>query len=576
MPQMPAPTPAASTITQFLAEVSGLPPERIPVEHPAEEARGDYASAVAFQLAKARKQAPAEVAEALAEELNAKLSTAAAAGVVDRIAAEGSFVNFWLSPSYLEQQVAGALEPFAAPEASGKPIIVEYCGVNIGKPFSIGHLRSTVNGDAIANLLEATGRKVVRMNYLGDWGTQFGKLIVGWKKWGDPKALEVEPVNELVRVYVKFHEEEGKDSALTEEARAWFRKLETKDPEATALWQQFRDASLRNADEILALLGIKFDEVSGESQYADKVDDVLELLKKKNLVKESQGALIVDLEDEKLPPLLLVKSDEGSLYATRELAAAIDRYERYGFDRMLYEVGIEQELHFRQVFATLRKAGLPWAGKLEHIPHNLYGIGGKKMSTRAGKVSSMKAILDEVVVRADNVIAAKNPDIKDRATVARQVGIGAVKYHDLSQNRLTRIEFDYDRMLALEGNSAPYLQYTNARIRSLLGKAGLTPEQVRGLAATPDAEAAPEEQLLRRRLVRFDEVVALAADRRMPHLLATELYELATRFNVFYAKQPILKASDPARTARIRLSAAVAGLLERGLKILGIEAPVEM
>lgn len=574
--------PAAITIKQLLADITGLAPERIPVEHPAEEARGDYASAVAFQLAKARKQAPADVAVALAKELSAKLSTSAAADVVDRIVAEGPFVNFWLSRGYLEQQVDGALVPFTPAAVTGKPIVVEYCGVNIGKPFSIGHLRSTVNGDAIANLLEATGKKVVRMNYLGDWGTQFGKLIVGWKKWGDAKALESEPVNELVRVYVKFHEEEGKDPALTEEGRAWFRKLETKDPEATALWQQFRDASMRNADEILALLGIKFDEVSGEAQYASKVDDVLALLKGKGLVTESQGALIVDLEDEKLPPLLLVKSDEGSLYATRELAAAIDRYERYGFDRMLYEVGIEQELHFRQVFATLRKAGLDWADKVEHVPHNLYGIGGKKMSTRAGKVSSMKAILDEAIVRAEKVIAAKNPDLKDRAKVAQQVGIGAVKYHDLSQNRLTRIEFDFDRMLALDGNSAPYLQYTFARIRSVLDKAGLSAEQVRNLKAqvapdepTPD-QPADAEQLLRRRLVRFDEVIALAADRRMPHLLATELYELATRFNAFYATTPILKADEPARTARLRLAAAVAELLQRGLKILGIQAPDEM
>ncbi|MFO0702658.1 MAG: arginine--tRNA ligase [Candidatus Andersenbacteria bacterium] len=565
-------------IRLLLADVTGLAASKIPVEHPDAETHGDYASAVSFQLAKQRKQQPAAVAAALADKLNAAISKGGTP--LDRAVAAGPFVNLWLSAAYLEEQVAEALEPRPQPAPSGAPTIVEYCGVNIGKPFSIGHLRSTVNGDAIANLLAATGRKVVRMNYLGDWGTQFGKLIVGWKKWGDAAALESDPVRELVRVYVKFHEEADRDPDLVEQGRAWFRKLETKDPEATKLWQTFREASLRNADAILAMLEVTFDEVSGEAQYADKLDGVLQLLTKKKLLSKSKGATIVDLEAEKLPPLLLQKTDEGSLYATRELAAAIDRYERYHFDEMLYEVGIEQELHFRQVFATLRKAGLPWAGKLEHVPHNLYAVGGKKMSTRAGRVADMKEILDEAITRADKVIAAKNPDLKDRATVARQVGIGAVKYHDLSQSRLTTIEFDFDRMLSLEGNSAPYLQYTHARVMSVLARAGLTLEQVRGLtppAASAAAGAnAPEEQLLRRRLVRFDEAVTLAAERRMPHVLATELYELATRFNAFYATQPILKADEPARTARLRLAAAVASLLARGLVLLGIHAPAEM
>lgn len=575
------------------AAVLTVPTASIIVERPGDEIRGDFASPVAFQLTKVLQRPPAAIARSIADHINKhgdhhRVTIDGeewpALHVFDRAVAEGPFINFWLAPAWLERTVTQALAPLGTPAPSRPPIIVEYSSVNIGKPFSIGHLRSTVIGDALANLLEATGHKVIRMNYLGDWGTQFGKLIVGWQKWGDAQALVSDPVRELVRVYIKFHAESDQDPKLLAEARAWFRKLEAHDAEATKLWQQFREASLRNANAIYALLDVHFDEVSGEAQYADKLDQVLALLKSKKLLSESQGALIVDLEKEGLPPLLLQKSDEGSLYATREIAAAIDRFERYHFDRMLYEVGIEQELHFRQVFAVLRKTGLPWAARLEHVSHNLYAIQGKKMATRSGRIADMKQILEEAIARADKVIAAKNPDLKDRAVVARQVGIGAVKYHDLSQSRLTRIEFDYDRMLSLEGNSAPYLQYTVARVYSVLAKAGLDRAKVAALKPQPTSERladqtdapAPEEQLLLRRLPRLDEAVAVAAERRMPHLLAKELYELAARFNAFYATQPILKADEPLRTSRLRLSAAVAFALERGLGLLGIHAPHEM
>ncbi|MFO0704553.1 MAG: arginine--tRNA ligase [Candidatus Andersenbacteria bacterium] len=572
----------------------GPAPVAIPVEHPL-EAHADYASPVAFMLAKQLKKKPADIAAELVPVIRAvvkKMSVDAcgykgtAVALFEKIEATGPFINFSLSQPFLTHLVAHinqrgdkfGTRPLtdATGKAKNQTIVVEYSGVNIGKPFSIGHLRSTVNGAAIASLLEAVGYTTVRLNYLGDWGTQFGKLIAGFKKWGDETALKKSPITELMRVYVRFHDELAKDDSLAQEARAWFRKLEQGDREALGLWQRFVDVSLAHAKKIYALLETPFDRIDeGEAQYRGDLKTVMELLAKKGLLKKSQGATIVDLESQKLPPLLVQKTDEASLYATRELAAAIARQKKYQFSAMLYEVGLEQELHFRQVFTVLHLLGFTWANSLEHIGHGLYRMQGKKMSTRAGRVADMLEILEEAIERAQKVIASKNPALKNKDVIARQVGIGAVKYNDLSQNRLHTIDFDFDRMLSLEGNSAPYLQYTHARIKSIVRKAQSA--QPPGPATAKDAVTNdPVEQLLARRLVRYPEVVAEAAQRRMPHLLATELFELASRFNLFYQKVPVLKATEEQRTARLALCQATAQVLQNGLALLGIHAPHEM
>ncbi|MFH0831031.1 MAG: arginine--tRNA ligase [Parcubacteria group bacterium] len=566
----------------------------VPVEHPV-ESRGDYASSVAFTLAKALKKKPDQVARELVAELTKHLThhtatlagfTARAGDFFETITAVGPFINIKLSKKFLGRLVGhivkSAEEYGHAVLPEPKTVVVEYSGVNIGKPFGIGHLRSTVNGVAIANLLETQGYKVVRLNYLGDWGTQFGKLIAGYLHWGDERALVREPIAELQRVYVKFHDEVAKapDEKLIDEAREWFRKLEAGDLKALKLWQRFRSASLVHANKIYALLETVFDEPEeGEAKYRDKTTAVLELLKKHGLLTKSKGAQIVNLEDVGLPPLLLQKTDEASLYATRELAAAIERHKKYAFSCMLYEVGQEQELHFKQVFAVLNKLGFGWAKDLEHIKHGLYRLKGRKMSTRAGRSADMLAILNEAVERASQVIAAKNPAIKNKKETARQVGIGAIKYNDLSQNRRHAIEFDFDRMLSLEGNSAPYLQYTHARIQSILRKAQIKPAELVELKVSrvdPDKLSQPQELILARRLVRYPEIVATAAQRRMPHLVATELFELASRFNLFYQVVPVLKAPQQERSNRLVLCAAVATVLKNGLGLLGIHAPDEM
>lgn len=566
----------------------------IPLERP-QENRGDYATTVAFMLAKLTGGKPVDIAKDLVKHLVAhsgehELTVLGkkwpASQVIDRIEQTGPFVNIWLSKQFL---LAHAEFVLAQKEKFGrrtvqKPetVIVEYSSPNIGRPFSIGNLRSTVIGDALARLIESQGHKVIRLNYPGDWGTQFGKLISAYKRWADPKAMKENAPLELQRVYVKFHEEAVKHPELIEEGRTWFSKLEKGDAEALELWKNFRSSSLEAYQKVWDLLGVTFDEVSGESFYRDKLGDVLKLLESKGLLTTSQGAQIIDLTAEGLPPVLMQKSDEGSLYATRELAAAIDRQERFHFDRMLYEVGIEQELHFKQFFTVLKKLGFAWAGdldgspRLEHIRHGLYAVGGKKMSTRAGRSTNVDDLLAEAINRAEKVIAEKNPDLPNKKEVARQVGIGAVKYHDLSQQRLHNIEFDLDRMLALEGNSAPYLQYTYARIKSILRKSDASKSASKETSDASKLFAEPEELVLVRRLVQYPEIVTEATAQRLPHLISTELYELASRFNHFYGNVQVLKAEEPDRRARLVLARATAQVLKNGLNLLGIETPEEM
>jgi arginyl-tRNA synthetase len=563
----------------------------IPLVRP-EEAHGDFASPIAFQLAKQLKRPAPQLAKDLLEHITKHLEHHevviagkkwSGADLIDRLETAGPFINIWLSVGFLTEHLGAVLkegQKFGQVKLKKQPtIVLEFSGVNIGKPFSIGHLRSTVNGAAIGNLLEAAGNKVIRVNYIGDWGTQFGKLIAAYKHWSNAEKVAADPINELQRIYVKFHEEAEKDSKLADEGRAWSKKLEEGDTDAIKLWTLFRKESLAHAKQIYALLETNFtkgEDDDGEARYRDKLGEVLELLKEKKLLKKSQGAQIVDLEDQKLPPFLVQRSDEASLYATRELAAAIERQKKYRYDAMLYEVGQEQELHFKQTFAVLRKLGFPWAEKLEHIKHGHYNLKGKKMRTRAGTVADMKAILVEAIARAKRVIQEKNPELKNIDATAQQVGIGAVKYNDLSQNRLHAIDFDFDRMLSLEGNSAPYLQYTQARIQSIFRKADLKFADQKVPTSTDALFDEKEERTLLRRLTRYPEVVRVAAEKRLPHLLATELYELASRFNLFYGKLSVLKADKIEKAERLALCAAVATLLRNGLQILGIHAPEEM
>lgn len=534
---------------------ANLPVEDFSLEHPADLNLGDYATNVALILAKKHNHQPLEVAGKIIQEILRQdykwLAKAEVAGP--------GFVNFYLSPEFFQaslNEILKADQNFGALKiGAGKKVLVEYSSPNIAKPFGIGHLRSTIIGEAVANILNFSGYDVVRDNHLGDWGTQFGKLIVALKKWGnlDEAQNNPEPIKYLVGLYVRFHNEAEKDKTLDDEARAWFLKLEQGDQEARHIWQTCVDLSLLEFNRIYEQLGTKFDSTRGESFFEDKMPAVIEELRQKDLLKKSEGAELVFFPQDKLPPLMVIKSDGSTLYATRDLATDKYRLATYGPEIIIInEVGSEQSLYFRQLFELEKMLGWFQSGQRVHIAHGL--IRGKegKLSTRKGDAIWLEEVLTEAVKRAGEF----NPD------TAEAVGIGALKYNDLKRESQKDIIFDWDDILNLEGNSGPYLQYTYARAKSLLTKAGAD-------QATWSAPVVvgPLERLL----YRFPEIVERSAQDYAPHHLCTYLYELASTFNNFYNQGKIIGASDEAY--RLALTDASAQILGTGLGLLGISAP---
>ena len=547
----------SQALKQALA-VANLPVEDFFLEHPADLSLGDYASNIALILAKKHNHQPLEVAGKIIQEILRQdykwLAKAEVAGP--------GFVNFYLSPEFFQaslNEILKADQNFGALKiGAGKKVLVEYSSPNIAKPFGIGHLRSTIIGEAVANILNFSGYEVVRDNYLGDWGTQFGKLIVALKKWGnlDEAQNSPEPIKYLVGLYVRFHDEAEKDKTLDDEARAWFLKLEQGDQEARNIWQTCVDLSLLEFNRIYERLGTKFDSTRGESFFEDKMPAVIEELRQKDLLKKSEGAELVFFPQDKLPPLMVIKSDGSTLYATRDLATDKYRLATYGPEIIIVnEVGSEQSLYFRQLFELEKMLGWFQTGQRIHIAHGL--IRGKegKLSTRKGDAIWLEEVLTEAVKRA----GAFNPD------TAEAVGIGALKYNDLKRESQKDIIFDWNDILNLEGNSGPYLQYTYARAKSLLVKAGVD-------QATWSAPV--EVGQLERLLYRFPEVVEHSAQDYAPHHLCTYLYELAATFNNFYNQVKIIGAPDEAY--RLALTTATAQILGTGLDLLGISAPERM
>ncbi len=541
-----------AAIREALAHLVVEPPNEIRLEHPADLGHGDYSTNVAI----ATKTDPEKIAIEIRKQKIAEIEKIEVAGP--------GFINFYLSNGFFADSVKEILdkkEEFGENNlGAGKKAIVEYSSPNIAKPFSVGHLRSTVIGDALANLLKASGWQVLRDNHLGDWGTQFGKLAVAVSKWGNLEKTKNsgEPVKKLTELYVRFHQESEKDKVLDQEARDWFAKLEKGEGEAKSFWQTCVDLSLIEFNKIYDRLGIKFDTSHGESFYQDKMAVVLDQIKKKNLAKESEGAYLVFFEQDKMPPLMLLKSDGSTLYSLRDLAADNWRKKEYNPNLIINEVGSEQNLYFQQIFETEKLLGWFGVGERVHVAHGLYRFPEGKMSTREGKVIWLEEILDEVVKRAGEF----NEDKK----VAEAVGIGAIKYNDLKRDSQLDIIFDWDEILNLKGNSGPYLQYTYARTQSILAKARKL--EVRG-------EKLDKTNSIERLLYRFPEVVERAALEYAPHYVCTYLYELASIFNAYYAENKIV--SDEANSPyRVALTAAVGQILHNGLKLLGIATPEKM
>ena len=538
------------------------------LETPPSPEMGDFAFPC-FKLAKEFKTAPAKIAADLA----AKLPTGS---LFSRIEAKGPYVNFFCNREMLARltvdEVLTARETYGKLETGqGKTIVIDFSAPNIAKPFGIGHLRSTVIGHSLYRIHEALGYRCVGINHLGDWGTQFGKLIVAYLKWGDDAQLEQDPITYLYELYVRFHREAEANPALEEEARFWFKRLEDDDDQARTLWQRFRDLSLTEFKRIYNILGVHFDAYQGESFYNEMLDDTVHEVEEKGLTEISDGALIVDLTDEGMPPCLLRKQDGATLYATRDLCAAIYRQQMYQFEKMLYVVGADQGLHFQQVFSVLDKLGHKWADRCVHVPFGLIRFKEGKMSTRQGTLVFLEDVLNRATELAEQIIQEKNPALKNKAEVARQVGIGAVIFGDLSNDRIKNIDFDWDKVLDFSGETAPYIQYSHARISSILRKAGNWPAPYDATLLTAD-----EEQAVVGTLARFSDAIARAAMTYKPSIVARYLVELAASFNRFYHQCPVLNAPDEIRDARLALVDAVRQVLVNGLTLLGITAPEEM
>ena len=540
------------------------------IEVPPDPSLGDYAFPC-FQLARILRKAPDRIAQELAEKLGPD-------GLIERVDVVKAYVNFFLNrPATCERVVTEILsrgdEYGKSQMGSGRTVVLDFSSPNIAKPFHVGHLRSTIIGHSLARIFESLGYTTVRINHLGDWGTQFGKLIVAYRKFGRPERLQQDPIRELLDLYVRFHQEAETNPALEDEARAAFKALEDGGEEETRLWSEFRRLSLEEFERIYQRLGVHFDSHQGESAYNEAMEETVRLLEEKGLLTESEGALVVELEG--LPACLIKKKDGATLYATRDLAAAIHRYERYQFDHLFYVVGAPQQLHFQQVFGVLKKMGFPWVERCEHIAFGHIRLGDAQLSTRRGNVIFLEDLLDQAVERVRAIIEERNPDLEDKEAIAEMVGVGAVIFNDLSHNRIKDITFDWETALNFDGDTGPYVQYTHARAASLLrrGEAeGLI--QGRAIDVATGQLGEPEEFQLAKRLADYPQVVLRAAEEREPSEIARHLLDLCRDFNSFYHAHRIL--GTPQAQGRLALVAATKQVIKSGLYLLGIEAPEAM
>ena len=533
------------------------------IEKPKYEHLGDLAFPC-FTLAKKFKKSPNVIAQQISENLHCEL--------IRHVEVVGGYVNIFYNRQYVTKSVLSHISQvgpsYGQKVKKGENVVIDFSSPNIAKPFSMGHLRSTVIGNALANIAEKNGYNAVRINHLGDWGTQFGKLIVAYKLWGDKKEIEQAPIEQLLKLYVRFHEEAEDNEELNEQARAAFKSLENNDAEATALWQWFKEASLEEFQTVYDLLNIRFDSYNGEAFYNDKMQAVVDELKEKNLLTESEGAQVVQLPN--FPPCLITKQDGATLYATRDLAAAFYREQQYKPAKVLYVVGNEQSLHFKQLFSVIELMGYDWARQLQHVPFGMMLKDGKKMSTRKGRVILLKDVLQEAMEMAAKTIQEKNPQLENSEEVAKQVGVGAVLFHDLKNFRLHDVEFSIEQMLSFEGETGPYLQYTYARIQTLLSKASVGSSSIDSIELLDDA--AWSGILL---LQDYPTIVEKAYEEADPSLIAKYALQLARSFNKFYGNTKILVHDDQLPT-RLLYCSCVADVLADALRLLGIAAPKEM
>ena len=542
------------------------------LEEPPKPEMGDWALPC-YSMAKVKRQSPVVIAAALAELLNQQTEST---GVIAE--AVGGYVNFKFKPSRFSMNILNQSRLVGKHKLTfgqGKRVIIDMSSPNIAKPFGIGHLRSTMIGNALMNLYREAGYDAVSVNHLGDLGTQFGKLIAAYQHWGDDTALHVEPIKESLKLYVQFHEEVSNRPELETEAREWFRKLEQGDEETTRLWKYFVGVSMEEFNRVYARLGVSFDYVLGESFYNDKMQAVVDRLRELELLEESEGAMVVRLDEEGLPPCLILKSDGTTIYPTRDLATAIFRKEVLQGDKLLYVVGAEQQLHFKQVFAVLRKMGYEWADDCIHVPFGLMTLNGKKMSTRRGQVVYLDQVLDEAVQKSLEIIQNSQSQDYDKYETAEAVGVGAIVFGDLVHNRMLTVDFNLDEALRFEGETGAYLQYTFARAMRLLkkaeGKAEQQPHADEELLGEQLHE--PETWNCIKLLDNYEETVLKAVRNHEPSILTRLLLDIAKAFNRFYHQKKILDMQGDERAAKLYLVSTTATILKHGLQLLGMKAP---
>lgn len=560
-------------VTEKIIGLTGLDKEAAQkaIEVPPDEKMGDLAFPC-FPLAKMMRKAPQIIAAELAQKMSDD-------DMIDKVRAEGGYLNFFFNREKFITQTVKAVENAgdkwgASDEGEGKTVLVEYSSPNIAKPFHIGHLFSTAVGNSLAKIYSHLGYNVQSLNHLGDWGTQFGKLISAYKRWGDKEVIEKDPINELLKIYVKFHEEAEKHPELEDEARDYFKKLEDGDAEMTALWQYFRDISLAEYKRVYAFLGVRFDSYNGEAFYSDKMDEVVDILRGKGLLTLSEGAQIVDLSDENMPPCIILKSNGATIYATRDIAAALYRHRTYNFYKNIYVVGNPQALHFKQIFSVIRRAGWEWGEDCKHVGFGLVRFGGKNLSTRHGDVVLLEDVLNESIDKTREIIESSGSDVEDKEDAAKKIGIGAILYTFLHSTREKDIDLNWDTMLDFEGESGPYCQYSYARGRSILRKAqGMDYSDADFSKAVTD-----EAYSLVKQLGAFSDAVSDAAEKNEPFYINRYVTNLAKLFNKFYNTNPIMKNDVDTETkkARLAITDAVTRVIKTALGLLGIETVEKM
>lgn len=558
-------------IAEEISKAISVPKEELAsyIEIPKDINNGDYAFPC-FRLAKVMRKAPKMIAADIKDQIGD-------VDFIERIDVAGAYLNFYIKKDIFVKTMIEAAnsENFGGSDlGKNQTICIDYSSPNVAKNFHVGHLRTTIIGNSLYKIHSKLGYNVVRINHLGDWGTQFGKLIVAYKAWGSKEAVEKDGISELMKLYVKFHEEADKKPELVDEARAWFNKMENGDEEALSIWQWFKDISLVEYKRTYNLLGMDFDYYLGESFYRDKCQAVVDRIKDAGLLKESEGAMIVDLSDYDMAPCIITKKDGSSIYATRDLAAIFYRKETYKFSKCLYVTGQEQKLHFAQVFKVVELLGNEWAkDQLIHIPYGLVSLEGAKLSTRSGNIIYAEDILKDAIEKSLEIITEKSPNLPNKEDVAKKVGVGAVLFNDLYNQRIKDVSFSWDKVLNFDGETGPYVQYTHARCCSVVRMA-----ETFDPAAPVDYSLITEQDAIEllKEINRFPDVVKDAADKYEPSIVARFAVDVAQAFNKFYNSTRINVDDAALKNARVMLTYLTKNTISEALNLLGIEAPEAM